>query len=200
MNDFPLPIITPRLLLRQPIMGFVDAPKYSRSIAESIKELRQWLPWAQYSLSVNQAEEYIRECCANWILKNNNVIGLPLWIVDVKTQDYIGHLVMWNIVWEIPKFEFGFWVDTAHTHKGYMTEAVNALTRYCFYQLKAKRVEINCEITNIRSQAVPRHLGFDCHGVFKNNAIAVSDGNITDTILFSCTDASILPDLQVTWG
>lgn len=199
MTDFPMPIVTPRLLLRRPIMGYVDVYEYVKAVAESFGELRPWLAWAQYPSTINQSEEYIRDCCANWILKTNNNIGLSLWIVDKATGIFMGHIVMWNIVWDIPKFEFGFWVRTAYAGKGYITEATNALARYCFLQLNAKRIEIHCEIKNIRSQLIPQRLGFHLDGTFRNNAIAVATGTITDTLLFSCTDVKTLPKLEVKW-
>ncbi|CAL7959781.1 Ribosomal protein N-acetyltransferase [Gammaproteobacteria bacterium] len=200
MIDFPLPIVTPRLLLRQPIMGYVDAHEYTKAVTESMDELRPWMPWAQYHPTVNQSEEYIRECCANWILKNNNNIGLPLWIIEKTSGIFIGHIVMWNIAWDIPKFELGFWMRTSHTHKGYTTEATNALIRYCFLQLGVRRIEIRCEAKNVRSQLIPQHLGFQLDGTLRNNSIAVADGRHTDVLVFSCIDLKNLPELEVKWG
>lgn len=200
MIDFPMPIITPRLILRQPIMGHVDVHEYVKAVTESIDDLRPWIPWAQYSPDVTQAEEYIRECCANWILKNNNNIGLVLFIIERKTNVLLGHIVMWNVVWDVPKLEIGFWVRSRYARKGYITEATNALIRYCFTQLGIKRIEIRCEIKNLRSQLVPKRLGFQLDGILHNNTVAISDGRPTDTLVFSCVNLKNLPELEVTWG
>lgn len=200
MTDFPLPIITPRLILRQPVMGSVDVNKYVEAVTESVNELKPWLLWAQYIPSVDQAEEYISECCANWISKNNNDIGLVLFIFDRKTNVFLGHIVMWNIVWDIPKLDIGFWVRSSCAHKGYITEATNALTRYCFLQLGMRRIEIRCEIKNKRSQLVPKRLGYHLDGILRNNVKAVSDGVLTDTMVFSRIDLENLPELEVKWG
>ncbi|MEI8055379.1 MAG: GNAT family N-acetyltransferase [bacterium] len=199
MTNFPLPIITPRLLLRKPIMGYVDANEYTKAVTESMDELRQWMPWAQYHPTVNQTEEYIRECCANWILKSNNNIGLPLWIIEKASGMFVGHIVMWNIAWDIPKLELGFWTRTSHTRKGYITEATNALTRYCFLQLGIRRVEIRCEAKNVRSQSIPKILGFQLDGTLRNNSIAVANGRHTDALIFSRIDLEDLPELEVKW-
>jgi ribosomal-protein-serine acetyltransferase len=199
MLNFPLPITTPRLLLRQPILKS-DALEYSQGVTESINELKPWMLWALHHQEVEQAENYIRECHINWISKNNNNIGLPLWIIDKTTGAFVGHIVMWNINWDIPRFEIGFWACTSYARRGYITEAVNALTRYCFLQLKAKRIEIRCETKNIRSQLVPQRLEFQLDGVLRNNAIAVSDGKLTDTLVFSRVDLKNMPELEVEWG
>ena len=200
MIDFPLPIITPRLLLRQPIMEYVDTHEYTKAVTESMDELRQWMPWAQYHPTVNQTEEYIRECCANWILKNNNNVGLPLWIIEKASDTFIGHIVMWNISWDVPKLELGFWTRTSHTRKGYITEAANALTRYCFLQLGMRRIEIRCEEKNIRSQSIPKFLGFQLDGILRNNSVAIADGKLTDNLVFARIDLENIPELEVRWG
>jgi RimJ/RimL family protein N-acetyltransferase len=194
--NFPLPITTPRLLLRQPILKS-DAPEYSQAVTESINELKPWMLWALRHQEVEQAENYIRECHINWMTKNNNNVGLPLWIIEKETGVFVGHIVMWNINWNIPRFEIGFWARTPYAGKGYITEAVNALTRYCFSQLGARRIEIRCETKNIRSQLVPQRLGFQLDGVLRNNALAVADGKITDTLVFSRVDLKDLPEVKV---
>jgi RimJ/RimL family protein N-acetyltransferase len=200
MIDFPLPIVTPRLLLRQPIMGYVDADGYTEAVAESINELRPWIPWAQYVPTTDQSEEYIRECVANWITKSNNNIGLSLWITDRITGIFLGHIVMWNIAWDVPKFEFGFWVRTSQEHKGYITEATNALTRYCFLQQGVRRIELYCDPKNIRSQLVPKRLGFQLEKKLHSNTSEFSSSERANAIVFSRVDLTNLPELEVTWG
>lgn len=200
MIDFPLPIISPRLLLRQPIMGYVDVYEYIKSITESMDELRPWIARARSYPTISQTEEYIRECSANWILKNNNNVGLVLFITEKTTSALIGHIVMWNIDWDIAKFEIGFWLRTQYTHKGYMIEATNALTRYCFLQQSAKCIEICSESKNIRSCLVAERLGFKLRETIHNGAIAVSNSELTDKLVFCRTDLKDLPELEVSWG
>lgn len=200
MIDFPLPIVTPRLLLRQPIMGYVDANEYTEAVAESINELRPWIPWAQQVPTVDQSEEYIRECVANWITKSNNNIGLSLWITDRTTGIFLGHIVMWNIDWYIPKFEFGFWIRTSQEHKGYITEATNALTRYSFLQHKVRRIELYCDPKNIRSQLVPERLGFQLEKKLLNNTAEFTSSERANALVFSRVNLENLPELEVKWG
>jgi len=199
-TDFPLPLSTPRLQLRQPIPGHVDAPEYVKAVSESFNDLKPWMLWARHHLTLNQAERYINECCTNWITKTNNNVGLPLWIIDKTTSSFVGHIVMWNIVWDIPKLEIGFWVRSSCAGKGYITEATNALTRYCFMQLGVRRVEIRCEINNIRSQMIPKRLKFNLDGILRNNAASVATGHLTDTMVFSRVDLVGLPELEIKWG
>jgi len=200
MVNFPLPIVTPRLILRQPIMNYVDCYEYTSAVVDSFKELQPWVPWAQNYPSVEQSEEYIRECCAAWIMKNNNNVGIPFWIIEKASNKFIGSAQLHNIAWDIPRYEIGYWLKTSATRKGYMCEAINALTRYCFIQLVAKRVEIKCETKNERSKKIPIALNFNHDATLKNAQLAIADRKITDTLIFSRTDLTNLPDLAVKWG
>jgi ribosomal-protein-serine acetyltransferase len=200
MTKFPLPIVTERLLLRKPIEGYTtDALEYVEAVTESIQELRPWLAWAQFVPTVYQAEEYIRDCCANWITKNNNNIGLSLWIIEKSTNIFVGHIVMWNIDWYIPKIELGFWMRTSQIGKGYITEATNALTQYCFLQLGVNRLEIRCEIKNEHAQTVPKKLNYHLDGILPNGTKAVHNGALTDVVVFSKINLQGLPELKVSW-
>jgi ribosomal-protein-serine acetyltransferase len=197
--DFPMPIVTPRLIMRPPTLSQDDINNYFEAVTESMDELSQWLPWAKYYPSIPQVESYIRSCNNSWSTKTDNNFGLPIWLLDKKENKFIGGITIWNIVWEIPKFEFGYWLRTSETKKGYISEAVNALTRYCFLQLGSRRIEIRCEKENTRAQQVPKRLGFELEGVLRNSTLAISDGKLTDTILFARTDSEGLPELDVKW-
>ena len=198
-TDFPMPIETPRLLIRPPVLSNKNANEYVDAVAESMNEISLWLPWAKYYPSISQAETYLEMCNNSWLAKDNNNIGLPLWLIDKNSHRFIGNITMWNILWEIPKFEFGYWIRTSETNKGYITEAVNALTRYCFSQLGVNRIEIRCERENVRAQKVPKKLGFNLDGILRNSTLAVADGKLTDTVLFSRIDLEKLPELNVKW-
>lgn len=200
MVDCPMPIVSPRLLLRPPKMGYIDCYDYTSAVVDSINELRPWMPWASYPPTVELAEEYLRDSCANWIFKTNNNIGLPLFIYDRVSGVFVGSIIIHNIAWDVPRYEFGYWLKTAAFGKGYMQEAVNALARYCFLQLHARRIEIRCEFANVRSKKIPEALGFNFDALLKNNQISVATGAVTDSYVFSRTDLVGLPELLVKWG
>jgi ribosomal-protein-serine acetyltransferase len=46
--------------------------------------------------------------------------------------------------WGIPSFEMGYWLRRTERESGFMTEAINALTRYAILVFHAKRIEIRC--------------------------------------------------------
>ena len=198
-TDFPTPIITPRLILRPPTTSAKNINIYRKAVAESIDTLKLWLPWAKSIPTSEQIETYIEMCDLNWIVKNDNNIGLPLWIIDKHSGKFLGNITMWNIVWNVPKFEFGFWIRNSQTKKGYMKETVNALSHYCFLELGVRRIEVRCELNNIPPQTVAKHLGFELDAVLKNSTRAIANNTLTDTMLFSLTDVEKSPDLEVKW-
>lgn len=197
MLDLPMPIVTPRLILRPPKIG--EGREVNVATIESINELRPWMPWAQSIPTDNQSEEYIRECCVNWILKNNGFIGLVLFIIDKKTKLFAGIIAYHNMAWDMPALEIGYWIRTQFANRGIMTEAVNALTRYSFNRLNAKRVEIRCEPNNVRSRKIPERLGYNLEATLHANHRDVY-GQPSDILIFARHDDKNLPELDVRWG
>jgi len=55
--------------------------------------------------------------------------------------------------------ELGWVLDPAQTGRGYATEAVRALIRYCFDELGARRVVANCFLDNERSWLLMERVG-----------------------------------------
>jgi ribosomal-protein-serine acetyltransferase len=196
MLNLPMPIVTPRLILRPPKIG--EGAELNTATIESIAELRPWMPWAQTLPSNEQSEEYVRECCVNWILKTNSFIGLPMFIIDKKTKMIAGLVAYHNMVWDVPVLEIGYWMRTQFGNRGYMTEAVNALTRYSVLQLNAKRIEIRCEPTNIRSRKVPERLGYHLEAMLRTNHRNVR-GEPSDVCVYVRHDLNGLPELEVRW-
>ncbi len=194
--NLPMPITTPRLILRPPQVG--DGAILHAAIVESFEELHRFMPWAKELQSIEQTEEYVRHAAANWIVKRAEDPYLPLLIFDRSTEELIGATGYHHINWDVPCLETGYWLRTSRTGEGLMTEAVNAQTRYAFEALKINRIAITCDITNIRSKSIPERLGFHLEGTLKNNRLAVN-GSITDTLVFARYNLDGLPPLEITY-
>lgn len=195
--DLPVPITTPRLLLRPPQIG--DGQIVNAAVLESWDTLSQFMPWANKRPSTDETEEFVRQAAANWILKKDEEPYLPLWIFNRHTNEFIGASGYHNVNWEVPYLESGYWVRTAHSGQGYITETLNALTRYAFTHLHVKRIAITCEVTNVRSKKVAERLGYTLEGTLKRNRKNLVSGEISDTLLYARYDLAGLPDLTVDW-
>jgi ribosomal-protein-serine acetyltransferase len=194
--NLPVPIITPRLILRAPQIG--DGVALNEAILESFDMLNQFMLWADHQPSVDESETHARMSAANWILKKNDEPYLPLYIFDKKTQQLIGATGYHHYDWDVPSIETGYWIRTPRSGEGLMREAVNALTQYAFKQLKMKRLTITCDINNIRSKRVPEALNFQLESIAKANRVN-PDGKIGDTCIYVRFDLNNLPALDVTW-
>jgi len=110
-----------------------------------------------------------------------------LWMMLTLKEDgrIIGGSGLHRIDWSIPKFEIGYWARTSHAGRGYITEAVNGITRFAFEQLGARRVAIRCDLKNTRSAAVARRAGYTLEGTFRHDARDHISGGLRDTLIFA---------------
>ncbi len=196
--DLPMPILTPRLLIRPPQIG--DGVALNKAIIESFETLSQFMDWAKEKPSVEDSEEQVRLCAANWLLKKGEDPWLQLLIFNRENKQLIGATSFCHIVWELPCAETGYWIRTSYQRLGYMTEALNAIVQYAFKQMKVKRLGITCDINNVRSKKLAERLGFVLEGVLKASRREPLTAKISDTLVYAKYDLSELPDLVVNWG
>ncbi len=191
--DVPMPILTPRLILRAPAAG--DGAAINDAKAESFTDLNKWMPWAKTMSTVDEDEAVAREKYAKFILRED----LMILIFERDTGRLVGGTGLHRFDWDKRHFEIGYWIRTSAHGKGYATEVTNALLRYAFNVLSAKRVEINHADGNEASAAVIRKLGFFKEGVLRE-ATQLPDGRRVDTHVYSRLNLDNLPALDVRWG
>ena len=182
--DFPYSFETERLIIRGPLPD--DAVPLHQAVLESQPELKPWMPWA---VEVPTEEWYrvrVREGRLKFLARED------LWLMLTLKEDglIIGGSGLHRIDWAVPKFEIGYWARTSHAGRGYITEAVNGITRFAFETLGARRVEIRCDVKNVRSAAVARRAGFALEGALHHDARDHITGGLRDTLIF----AQVRPD------
>ncbi|QHS21879.1 GNAT family N-acetyltransferase [Virgibacillus sp. MSP4-1] len=177
--DFPHEFETERLFIRMPKPG--DGKVVYPAIQASINELKQWLPFAQNKQSEEESEINTREAYIKFLRRED----LRLHIFLKETGEFVGSSGLHNIDWDIPKFEIGYWVHTKHSGRGYGTEAAAGITNFAFHELKAKRVEIQCDAKNDKSRAIPEKLDFSLEGILKNDELSVDGKSLRDTCIYA---------------
>jgi RimJ/RimL family protein N-acetyltransferase len=140
------------------------------------------MPWAVDIMSEEQYEIRVRNGRLKFLARED--LWMMLLLKDTDT--IVGGSGLHRIDWSVPKLEIGYWVRTRFAGQGYITEAVNAITAFAFDVLKAKRVEIRCDVKNERSAAVARRAGYTLEGTFHNDA-RDHYGNLRDTYVFART-------------
>ncbi|RRN73055.1 N-acetyltransferase [Peribacillus simplex] len=181
LMDFPEKIETPRLYLRPCQPG--DGLDVYEAIVHSKHELKQWLPFAHQDASSETLERNVLKAFADFILKED----IRLHIYRKEDDQFIGSTGLHRINWDIPKFEIGYWIDTRYSKQGYITEAIEKLTKFAFYHYGAKRVEIRCDPNNIASRRIPEKLGYTFEGTLRYDCLSADGKELRDTSIYAKT-------------
>lgn len=197
-GPIPLKVIRTERLLIRPVK-VSDAELMHSAMKASFITLREWMPWAQTLASIRDTEVYLAHGERIWSSPAHDGIEQPLQIMDKNDRLYYGATGIKPANLMIPSFETGYWVHNKYSHRGIVTEAMNALVRYMLVVLKAKRIEINCEERNIKSAKVAQRLNFDFEGKLKNHRLDATNKIVTSTLIYSCTDIAQLPPLECEW-
>ena len=147
-------IHTRRLIIRcwQP----ADAPLIKAAIDVNLDHLRPWMPWAMHEPTDLQAKiELLRRFRAEFDSSRDYVYG----IFNPDETQVLGGTGLHTRLGESAR-EIGYWIHKDYINQGLATETAAALTKVAFEIDGVDRVEIHCDPENVRSEAVPRKLGF----------------------------------------
>ncbi len=191
--DIPMPIRTPRLIIRNVFpndgAAIMDAKK------DSWNDLCRWMPWTKTGIgTLDDMEKIIRENYAKFILREDMMM-----VATTHDGRVIASTGLHGFDWEFRRFEIGYWVRSTDHNKGYATEIANALTRFAFTALHARRVEICAAESNIASRRVIEKLGFELESLKKADSL-LPNGTVTGHAEYVRYDMVNLPPLNVTWG
>lgn len=190
-------IKTSRLLIRPPLVE--DSKMLKEAIEESFTMLHHWMPWARMIPSLDTTRRYLEDCVRIWRAPIAEHDECPMQIMDKRDRNFLGATGFKPHNTELPSFEVGYWVREKYKGQGYITEAVNALVQYLFKHYKARRIEIQCEIANLKSAQVAERLGFELEAVLKNHRMKPDGSGPTDTLLYVRTTPEGLPELDIKW-
>lgn len=170
-------IVTPRLVLR--CWDPADANLLQEAVAESVDQLRPWLPWARAEpLSLDARAELLRRFRGGFDLGSDFVYG----IFSPDERQVLGGTGLHTRVGDGAR-EIGYWIRTGHLRAGYATEAAGALTRVAFEVDDVTRVEIRCDPENHASARIPARLGFTRDAVLRRRIAA--GGELRDAMIWS---------------
>jgi RimJ/RimL family protein N-acetyltransferase len=177
--DIPTHIETERLYLRCYQPG--DGPWY---YAVSQKNRAHLARYESENVimtikSEEDAEVVVRDLAADWVARNCFFMGA----FAKKTGEFIAQIYVGPVNWDLPEFQIGYFVDQDHEGQGYVTEAVTATLRFIFEHLKAHRVRLACDDTNVRSYRVAERCGMVREGHIRENKRS-PDGTFSGTLYF----------------
>lgn len=192
--DVPMPIRTPRLLLRPKQVG--DGPITAAAVIETWDELHKWMRWAENpaDFTAESMEIRTRRVMASFILRE----GIELTGIEVATGTAFIWCGLHDIDWQGRQCDTGYWVRKSAQGKGIATEAANALVRYAFGALGMRRIGLTHSAGNDASRRIAEKLGFSFEGI-QRGANILPGGKNADRLCYARLDVAGLPDLEVQW-
>lgn len=188
LEPVPDRLVTPRLIIRG--VRADDSAQMLDAIAESIDALRPYVPWAANGVpSPTQCEANCRRFQARFLLREDLTMAVFERDANGAEGAYIGGTGLHRIDWAVRRFEIGYWCRSSRVGKGLIGEAVAALTRCAFEQLKALRVELRVDEVNARSWRVAERAGYVLEGVLRSESLA-SNGEPRDMRVYASTRSS----------
>ncbi len=130
------------------------------------ERLFKFLPWVPYINSVQDEEDYIKSTMEDW--EKGTLFDFGIFLNDSNT--YIGNIGVHSINWKYERAEIGYWLLGDFEGNGYMTEAVKILQGHLF-EVGFHRVQIRCSDLNMRSEEIPKRLGYVFEGIAREDSI-----------------------------
>lgn len=145
---------TERLLLRKPELA--DAESAFESYA-SDPLITRYLTWSAHT-SPSQTRELFQQSIDAWDLR----MGHRAWLIE-RCADRALLGTIGCTVW-FHRVEVGFALGSLFWGHGYMPEALAAVCRAAFEDLRIHRVQALCDLENSRSARVMEKVGMQCEG------------------------------------
>jgi RimJ/RimL family protein N-acetyltransferase len=192
--DVPMPIRTPRLLIRPKQFG--DGAITSAAVYETWEELHRWMRWAEDRdrFTSELMEIRNRQMMASFLLRECiELIG-----IEASTGTAVVWCGLHDIDWQGRQCDTGYWVRKTAQGQGFATEAANAMVRYAFGALRIQRIGLTYSAGNQASERIAKRLGFKLEGV-QRGANVLPGGRTADRYCYARFDIEGLPEVAVDW-
>jgi len=149
--------ISDTVLLRT--LTLSDAPALFRSVEDNREYLRQWMPWLDETVRVEDATQFI----VKNLNRQSDETGFQCGIF--RNEELVGMCGYHPIDRSNNSVVIGYWLAENMTGQGIVTSCVEFLVSYAFDKLGINKVNIPVAEGNIKSRAIPERLGFVNEGV-----------------------------------
>lgn len=151
--------------IRLKILEAHDTEALFNLINRSRNSLREWLPWVDAIEQPSDTRAFIKRGLLQFADGHGFQCGI--WyegmLVGVIGLHEINHMHR--------KTSIGYYLDKQFEGHGIMTQAVEALIKYCFDEIDLNRIEISAAVHNEKSRAIPERLGFTREGMLRDNEL-----------------------------
>ncbi|MEJ5369847.1 MAG: GNAT family protein [Bryobacteraceae bacterium] len=138
-----------------------DAEEIFAAVCANREHLGKWLPWVEGTETVEDTRRFLEQVAENrregktaaYSLRVGGVLAGLAGLHDIDPGNGTAQI--------------GYWLTGAQEGRGRMTAAVQALIEVAFREAMLDRIEIRCAAGNVRSQAIPKRLGFTYEGTLR---------------------------------
>ena len=186
--DIPTRIETERLYLRSYQPG--DGPWYYAMSQKNRSHLMRYESdnVAMGIKSEEEAEMVMCDLALDWMARNCFFLGA----FEKRTDEFVAQIYIGPVNWDLPEFQIGYFVDQEHEGQGFVTEAVKVTLGFVFNQLRAHRIRLECDDTNVRSIRVAERCGMLREGHIRENK-RNSDGIYSGTLYYGLLRREFMP-------
>ena len=180
-------ILGKRIKLKRPDLNIETAKKIFSVIDKCRDVFLPWLGWVKYTNLPNDTLIFLEEVDNDW--KNNRQFVYEI-LVD---GTFVGLISIINVAWTHKRTEIGYWLDTDHTGKGYISEAL-ALIEEELFNIGFNRIVIHTDVLNQRSANVAIKAGYKLEGVLRQNIYSEPNQRYRDQNVFAKLKSDIKSD------
>lgn len=137
------------------------AEEITKVVRENLEQLKLWMPWATDDYSIDSAREFIKFNLSGFAKDGSFAASIIL------EEKFIGGIGFHNLDLKNKSTHIGYWLVKEAQGKGIMTRCCVELFDYLFDELGLNRIQINCNVENTKSRAIPERLGFQLEGIHR---------------------------------
>ncbi len=138
-----------------------DAQEIFAAVCANREHLGRWLPWVESTETAEDTRRFLEQVAAHRREGKTAAYSLRL------AGELAGLVGLHDIDIANGTAQIGYWLAGKHEGRGRMTAAVKALIEMAFEGAMLERIEIRCAAGNVRSQAIPKRLGFTFEGTLR---------------------------------
>lgn len=125
-----------------------DAINLNKLLVKNTDRFKQYLPKTlSENRTLDSSKSYIRARIELMASK----LEFTFTIKDALTKNIAGLIILKSIDWTEKKGEFAYCIGQSYEKKGWMSEAIKAITEFAFQELKLKTLQIISHKSNIGS-------------------------------------------------
>ena len=159
----------------------LTAPKHAGELFQAVdnnrEHLSRYLPWVGNMQSVKDFDNYINNCEVQYREKTD------ISFVIISNGKLAGRIGLHHINQQNKAGAIGYWLSKKFEGQGIILQSCKAIIQFGFDQLGLHRIEIKAAVDNMKSQAVPRKLGFTQEGILRQAELV--NNQFLDIVLYS---------------